>query len=362
MDIALIDQIYEAAVLPDRWPTILHSVASQIGARGGVFMSTSIDGVQAMVSPELELHLADYVAEGWAADPERTAPLIADQFPGFRAETDYRTVAEIEALPAHAEFLDQRGLIAGTATAIQGTRDRSLFLAFEGFPSHESAAAAKPFLDPLRPHFARAISLTALHVERTQVVVDSLALAGAAAAVVGRQGRLRAANAGFIARMADRMIEGPSGLRFTDPFLHRQFEIALERHRASQGSVQSVAIRDLSGAPPFAIHLLPIKGAARDLCESDGVLLLIADGANLCVPEADLLRLLFDLTPAEARLSRLIGEGRSLADSCGVLGITEGTARAHLKSIFLKTGVTRQAELALLLAGLGAPTAGVVYS
>ncbi len=170
------------------------------------------------MSPRLERDLADYVAEGWAADPVRTAPLIAEQFPGFRAETDYRSIAEIEALPAHAEFLDPRGLIAGTATAIQGTSDRSMFLAFEGFPSHNASRAAIPFLNTLRSHLARAISLTALHKSRTQVIVDSLALAGAAAAVVGRDGRLRAANAGFTARMAERMIEGPHGL-LTDPFL-----------------------------------------------------------------------------------------------------------------------------------------------
>src|SRR5689334_4442030 len=157
-------------------------------------MANDPAGTRAVVSPALECHLADYVAEGWAADPARTAPLLAEQYPGFRAETDYRTVEEIERLPAHAEFLDPRGLIAAAGTAIQGTRDRSLFFSVDGFPSHEAASAAVPFLDTLRPHLARAVSLGALHSQRTQLIVDSLGLAGAAAAVVGADGRLRAAN------------------------------------------------------------------------------------------------------------------------------------------------------------------------
>jgi DNA-binding CsgD family transcriptional regulator len=173
--------------------------------------------------------------------------------------------------------------------------------------------------------------------------------------VVGRDGRLRAANAGFVARIGERMIEGPLGLRFANPFLQAQFAAALERHRAECGAVQSVAVHDADGGPPFAVHLLPIKGAARELCETDGVLLLIADGSNLCVPDADLLRLLFDLTPAEARLTRLIAQGHAVADASRCLAITEATARVHLKSIFLKTGVTRQAELVRLLMGLGMP-------
>jgi DNA-binding CsgD family transcriptional regulator len=344
MDSNLIEEIYEAAVLPDRWPPILQRVADQVDAMGACFIAQSPGGTSFVTSPGVERQLLDYISEGWADDPERTAPLFIDQYPGFRLEIDYRSAEEVSRLPAHAQFLDPRGMFAGAATAIQGTEDRSLFLAFEGFPTHQAAGTAVPMLDTLRPHFARAISLTALHTQRTQVVVDSLALAGAAAAVVGRDGRLRAANTPFVARMAERMVEGSLGLRFTDPFLQRQFAGALERHRAERGAVQSVAVRNNDGEPPFAIHLLPIKGAARELCESDGVLLLIADGANAAIPDADLLRLLFDLTPAEARLTRLIAQGHAVADASCCLAIAEATARVHLRSIFLKTGVSRQTE------------------
>ena len=351
----LIDRIYEAAVLPDRWPSILHSVASRAGAGLATFLSLSPEGLQPIISGGNERLVADYFASGWGADTSRSDPVIAEQHPGFRVETDYRSVEEIEALPVHAEFLDPRGFVAGAGTAIQGARDRSLFLSIDGFPSHDHARVAVPFLDGLRPHLARAFSLTALHTQRTQLIVDSLASSGAAAAVVGDDGRLRARNDSFLERMGDRMFEGRAGLKFADPFLQQQFAAALTRHLASQGEVQSVPVRGWQDTAPFAIHLLPIKGAARELCGADGILLLIADGTNTSVPGANLLRLLFDLTPSEARLTRLLVDGRSIADVCRTLAITEATARVHLRSVFAKTGVKRQVDLVRMLLGLAAP-------
>jgi DNA-binding CsgD family transcriptional regulator len=58
------------------------------------------------------------------------------------------------------------------------------------------------------------------------------------------------------------------------------------------------------------------------------------------------------LTRAEARLARRIGAGENLRHSAQAEGITVQTARTRLKSIFAKTGVHRQAELAVMIANL----------
>jgi DNA-binding CsgD family transcriptional regulator len=261
-------------------------------------------------------------------------------------------------MPVHAEFLDPRGYIAGVGTVIQGTGDRLIHVAIEGFPSHMLAERAVSSLDTLRPHLARAISLTALRTESSQIIVDSLAAVGTAAAVIDGGGRLRSANALFLARMGNRMAEGRSGLRFVDPTLAAQLSFALKRHHdARYSGVQSVPIRDSDEELPFAIHLLPIIGAAKQLCESDGVILMISHAANACVPSADLLRLLFDLTPMEARVTRHLLCGGTLGD-VATLQISEGTARTHLKAVFLKTGVSRQSELMRLLGSMGAAFEG----
>lgn len=58
---------------------------------------------------------------------------------------------------------------------------------------------------------------------------------------------------------------------------------------------------------------------------------------------------LFKLTPAEANLATLLARGLSLAQVSATQNISQHTARAQLKSIFAKTGVSRQAELVRLV-------------
>ncbi len=60
--------------------------------------------------------------------------------------------------------------------------------------------------------------------------------------------------------------------------------------------------------------------------------------------------MLFDLTPAEARITGLLVEGQSVATIARAQAVTENTVRMHLKSVFAKTGVSRQSELVSLLA------------
>lgn len=58
---------------------------------------------------------------------------------------------------------------------------------------------------------------------------------------------------------------------------------------------------------------------------------------------------LFGLTPAEASLCVLLGDGLTLDEAAHALSISRNTARAHLRSIFAKTGVTRQTMLVRLI-------------
>ena len=65
-------------------------------------------------------------------------------------------------------------------------------------------------------------------------------------------------------------------------------------------------------------------------------------------PPVRLAQQLFQLTPAETALAIQMANGLSLEEAAEVLGIRRNTARAHLRSIFSKTGVRRQTELVRL--------------
>jgi len=57
------------------------------------------------------------------------------------------------------------------------------------------------------------------------------------------------------------------------------------------------------------------------------------------------------ITRAEARLASMLADGVSLEESAAALLVSIQTVRSQLKSVFAKTGVTRQAELVALLLG-----------
>jgi len=57
------------------------------------------------------------------------------------------------------------------------------------------------------------------------------------------------------------------------------------------------------------------------------------------------LMYLYELTPAEVRLTRHLLSGDTLKESATKQGVAITTARSHLKAVFQKTGTSRQAEL-----------------
>jgi DNA-binding CsgD family transcriptional regulator len=71
--------------------------------------------------------------------------------------------------------------------------------------------------------------------------------------------------------------------------------------------------------------------------------------------DAERLQRLYALTETETRLVQALTQGASLKGYAAAAGVTEGTARVQLKSIFDKTGTHRQAELVALLARLAQP-------
>jgi len=75
------------------------------------------------------------------------------------------------------------------------------------------------------------------------------------------------------------------------------------------------------------------------------LLLYVRDAVNKSSVSSAVAKELFDFTPAETALALELANGLSLEDTAEKLGIMRNTARAHLRAIFSKTGVRRQAEL-----------------
>jgi DNA-binding CsgD family transcriptional regulator len=101
---------------------------------------------------------------------------------------------------------------------------------------------------------------------------------------------------------------------------------------------------------PYRVLVSPLEPVApsdgRAVCYS--VFVYEPNGGQRPLP-VPLLRMLYGLTVAEARLSNGLFAGLTLADAAKAQGTTVNTAKFTLKSIFAKCAVSSQAELLLLL-------------
>ena len=78
-------------------------------------------------------------------------------------------------------------------------------------------------------------------------------------------------------------------------------------------------------------------------------ILFVADPEGSQISTTQVLEGLYDLTPAEAELLRLLAEGNSLEQVADQRGVTMNTARSQLKQVFAKTDTRRQGELVRLV-------------
>lgn len=351
-DSELLDQVYETAAFPERLAELLQHIADQHGARGALLFHSP----QASRAISISRGAADlfqrYVSEGYMASNERGAPLFAEHAPRFRTDSDFRTPEEQRTMPVYRDLLIPTGFAVGTGTVIQGTNDDAIALTLEGFSSDAAVRRQLPALDLLRPHLARATSLAArMSLIRSDAAVQALDLVGTAAAIIGANGRLRAMNAASGNRMGSRCYERGGKLRFGSPLLSARIDRAIAAAQADGRPSATLVTAADDSTDSYAMHVIPLRNAARDRFESDGLLLILADPRNRAAPHAGMLRLLFDLTPAEAMLATELAAGYPLRDAAARRGIAYSTARVYLRQIFAKTGCHRQSELMTLLAG-----------
>jgi len=79
------------------------------------------------------------------------------------------------------------------------------------------------------------------------------------------------------------------------------------------------------------------------------IALLLSDPGSRALVSAQSLRTVFDLTPSEAAIAASLANGMSVSDTASHLGVALNTVRTHLRSIFSKTGVSRQSQLVHLI-------------
>lgn len=115
-------------------------------------------------------------------------------------------------------------------------------------------------------------------------------------------------------------------------------------------ATDTISLERRSGGSELALTVgrLPISGRFLGTDRRTAAI-YITDPDKPFELDAAKLRLIYKLTPAEARLAALLAQGRRLEDAAADLAVSLNTVRTHLKRIFSKTGTDRQAELVRLI-------------
>jgi DNA-binding CsgD family transcriptional regulator len=329
----------------------LQQIAHAAGAEGATltysFRSTQLG---AATSESLLEHVAPYLSDDRPRDPRpaRVNPTLAE---GFRLDQDDFSRDEIDSDPFYQEFLRPRGfgwhacaLLSGSPSA--ETVNLSLRRTTRQGMFEESQLAGLSAQLPL----IRALAASAQ-------MAGSLQGAGADLEADRTLFGFDARGAAFVVRRGSHgaeVLEARGG-RLVAHDAETQDRVKATIARAHGHSRQTSSILIDANGGWWLLSVVPASAMApmgMTPMVSWAVLSPYERSEAYNAERVRQLAALFGLSAAEARVAGLIGDAKTIASVARTLSTSPGTVRNHLKSIFAKVGVNRQAELVAILSRL----------
>jgi DNA-binding CsgD family transcriptional regulator len=371
---ALLGSLYQSPLDDAPWEGFL---ARLLEATGAMVVSLTLRLPRAGDTGLILNHLRPYTTRGgmtfsradprdWPSTAYREQFFALDPFvdlPPLRVVSLHELLPgeELERSEYYRQFLEPAGIrdiLAADAREPGGMEARLRISRGPDDPAF--GAAERVLLDRLMPHMARVLAISA-RLARSESeralyagAVDQLAVGSI---ILDGRGRVIGTNAvaTTLLGQADGMRLVDNELRFSDAQTGRQLQQVLakvlEAHlRGAPAVVEALRVRRPSGKADFGLVVRPVPRSAWSEGQSSPTVAVFVSAPEVQTPTSEqLVRQLFDFTPAETRLALRLAGGQSLSEACEELGISPHTGRAHLKTIFAKSGVTRQAELVRLI-------------
>lgn len=220
------------------------------------------------------------------------------------------------------------------------------------------AGDEQTFFQTIAPHLTQAISLNR-YLWQMIMLKDVLQYQPYTILVVDHDGAVLFANtpAANVLTEENGIFIRDNILTASNNHLNRKLKSLIDE--ASQSSTPP-NLETLSNTPlvvsrgktkqPLSVMVLPLHRKLRlALGQTNKVAIVFISTPELGSElPCSVLATLYGLTPAESRLLRLILNGLRLCDASDELGITQNTARTHMKHIYAKTGAERQVDLVRL--------------
>jgi len=351
------DRLYEAAFIPDLWAGVCDDIARVSGAYSAAIVTLDTEhNYRWVCSPRVQDAMLAFSNSEIRYENTRPARHIQSRRFSFLRDIDVMTQKEIDEDPIYREMMHPIGLGWTAGDVVQEPSGHMLIVDL----IRETAAgpfemSAIDVMNRLKPDISRAAWFASrLAFQEARNMVETLALIGMPAAVIGDLGGVIEANEGF--RELDPQVSIGAGnkLKLSGPAAETLLENALAAaRRMNVEAIQSIPLPARKEEEmPLIINVIPLRKQSRDIFNRSSAVVLVTKVGITGTLDLQVLRGLFDLTPAEARIAWEIGSGSSVDMAAQANGISKETVRTYLKRIMLKTGVRTQAQLVLLLRGL----------
>jgi DNA-binding CsgD family transcriptional regulator len=359
----LVGRAYEAAMDPAARSAFLETLADRLGGPTAIQhfdlstrQASFEDAVR--VDPQAQQEYCDHYA--------KVSPWMSPRRRRFDAGEVVHSAlltpsGELQQTEFYAGFLSPNDLFYSMGTVVQSAPPHVVTV------STVRSRAAGPYSEEedrmfrgLAPHLRSAFQLRARlgEAEGTRdACLDALDRLGDGVLLVDRAGRVLHANrAGReILASGDGLCSTPSGLAAARP----QDTVRLRALLAAASETSDGHGLDPGGAlslprpsrrPPLALVVCALPSHHLQPDGHDAAAAVFVREPERASAEAgEVLARLYELTPAESRLADALATGDSLDEAAQRFGITRNTARAQLRAVFDKTGVSRQGALISLL-------------
>ena len=353
------DLIYEAAVVPEMWPTVLDGLAEMVGGVGTFLITTNSENFRWTHSESVRQLGLDFLSGRWHERNPRMERLLLNRHSGFIREIDMFTAEEMDHDPTFQELLRPRGFGWAVGTVVQVPSDDMLAFSIERRLTDGPVEQHHiPRLNALRPHLARAAFMSArLRLERAQGMAESLNIMGLPSAVLLGDGKVISTNSLFDQVGPQFVSTAFGGVALANAGANALLKEAIERLSAAafQDGAKSIAVPADENNAAFIVHLIPVRRSAHDVFGPAMSILVVTPLGSSQTLSGDLLSGLFDLSPAETRAAQGLLEGRSIDDLAAHFDLSRETIRSQVKAVLAKTGTSRQADLMALLSNVNTP-------
>jgi DNA-binding CsgD family transcriptional regulator len=201
-----------------------------------------------------------------------------------------------------------------------------------------------------------------LNRQQAAALADTLDGLHAGAFLVDADGRLVHANTSANDMLNDGNVLHANGRLVAfdakgDQELHDIFAAARDGDTALGGKGVAVQLTARNG-DQFVTHVLPLTTGARrkaGIPYAAVAAVFVQRAGNDTPPSLDALALRYQLTPSELRVLIAIIDVGGVPEVAAALHLSQATVRTHLRHVFEKTGVRRQADLVKLIASQSSP-------